>query len=174
MLGDLGCHLLDLTTAVGGDVQRLRCSMHTFPKIAADGSEYSTFKGTPLDGDDTALIELDFVGGGTAVAQTTRWATGRGNSIRLEAHGTTGALRFDLDQSYERIETCTGADLGKGVWQATELPVSPNIWQRFVASIQSGTADQPDLQRGAQVQAYLDAAQRSARSGTWEMINSWS
>jgi len=33
VLGDVGCHILDMTTAVAGDVKRIRCDLRTYPKI---------------------------------------------------------------------------------------------------------------------------------------------
>ena len=51
-------------------------------------------------GNDTAIIELEFTNGAIGIVHTTRWATGHKNHLRLEAHGTDGALMFDLDRGY--------------------------------------------------------------------------
>ena len=40
-------------------------------------------------------------------------------------------------------------------------------------SIKTGKQDQPDIVRGAQVQAYLDACERSAETGNWENVLAW-
>jgi len=169
VLGDVGVHILDLTTAVAGEPTRLRCDLATFPKVA-DGREHSEWQGKVLDANDTALVQLDFGGSAMGVVQATRWATGHINHLRVEVHGTEGALRFDLDDSYERLQLCLGSDVKKGVWKTLEYKPSPNMWQRFCSAIQTGRPDMPDIARGAQVQSMLDACSRSAASGAWETL----
>jgi predicted dehydrogenase len=93
LLGDLGCHILDMTTAVAGDVKRVRCELRTFPKLLPDSSLSVEWHGERLDANDTAVIELELVNGALAVAQTTRRAV-----------GTEGALMFDLDRDYSQID----------------------------------------------------------------------
>lgn len=42
VLGDVGCHILDLTTAVSGPVEAIRCTLGTFAKIDAKGKSTRT------------------------------------------------------------------------------------------------------------------------------------
>ncbi len=58
-LADIGCHLLDLATAVAGDARRVRCDLRAFPKIAPDGRRVTQWRGERLDANDTAVIELE-------------------------------------------------------------------------------------------------------------------
>ena len=173
VLGDVGCHILDLTTAVGGDVARVRCDLRTFPKVTPTGQTVTTWQGKKLDANDTALITLDFTNGAIGTVQTTRWATGHANSLRLEVHGTDGALMFDLDRDYHKIDTCLGKDRHKNKWTTKTLKPTPSNYQRFIRAIKTGQPDQPDIIRGAQIQAYLDACERSAKSGQWETVQPW-
>jgi predicted dehydrogenase len=173
VLGDVGCHLLDLMTSVTGDVAEVRCALGNFPKIGQDGKAYTKWNNQPLDANDTALIELRFAHGGLGVLHTSRWATGHANHLRLEVHGTEGALMFDLDRSYDTLDTCLGKDAASAKWKTVKLAPAPTIYERFVRAIKTGDADQPDLVRGAQIQAYLDACERSATSGHWEKISKW-
>jgi predicted dehydrogenase len=136
--------------------------------VAADGTQHGTWAGKLLDANDSAVVQLDFDGRALGVVQATRWATGHINHLRVEVHGTEGALRFDLDESYERLHTCLGRDVKKGVWKSREFPVAPNVWERFCRAVKRGQAEAPDIARGAQVQALLDACERSAASGAWE------
>jgi predicted dehydrogenase len=168
VLGDVGVHILDLTTAVTGLPSRLRCELASYPKLAADGSMHKRWQGKALDANDTAVVQLDYAGRALGVVQATRWATGHINHLRVEVHGTEGALRFDLDESYERLHTCLGRDVRKGVWKSREFRPTPNVWERFVRAVRRGRAEAPDIARGAQVQALLDACERSAASGAWE------
>jgi predicted dehydrogenase len=167
VLGDLGCHILDLATAVSGEVRAIRCTLRTFPKFHGT-REYTEWQGKPLDANDTAVIELDFADGALGVVQTSRWVVGRGNQVKCEMSGHKGSLRFDLDDSYERLHTCIiGKKPMSGQWQAKDLKKAPDVWARWIAAIRKGKADQPDIERGAEIQAMLDACQRSAKSGKW-------
>ncbi|HEY6079711.1 MAG TPA: Gfo/Idh/MocA family oxidoreductase [Polyangiaceae bacterium] len=172
VLGDVGCHLLDLMTSVIGEATAVRCELGTFPKVGQDGKRYTKWRGRPLDANDTALIELRFRDGGLGVLHLTRWATGHANHLRLEVHGTEGAVMFDLDRSEETLDTCLGKHTSTATWKTQKLKPAPTIYQRFVRAVQSGEADQPDLQRGAEIQAYLTACERSAQSGTWQKVPS--
>lgn len=168
VLADLGCHILDLSTAVVGPVAAARCDFANFPKIRRNGKPFIAWKKEQMDADDTAAIHLRFASGlSFGVVHTTRWATGRGNTIRVEVHGTEGAVMFDLDRSYEQIDVFTRA---KQQWKTLTLKPAPTIYQRFIKAIRTGTADQPDLARGAEIQGILDACARSARSGKFETV----
>ena len=173
VLGDLGCHILDLTTAVGGEVARIRCDLRTFPKVDPAGRSVREWQGQALDANDTAIIELEFSTGAVGLVHTTRWAAGHSNSLRLEAHGTAGALMFDLDRDYHKIDLCLGAARQAPTWSTESLTPTPTNYERFIRAIQTGQPDQPDIIRGAQIQAYLDACERSAKSGQWEKISAW-
>lgn len=168
VLGDVGVHILDLTTAVTGLPSRVRCDLASYPKVAPDGSMHTRWQGKTLDANDSAVVQLDYGGRALGVVQATRWATGHINHLRVELHGTEGALRFDLDESYERLATCLGRDVKQGRWKSREFAVAPNVWERFVRAVKRGRAEAPDIARGAQVQALLDACERSAASGAWE------
>ena len=173
VLGDLGCHILDLTTGVAGSVARIRCDLRTFPKIDTAGNFVTEWQGKQLDANDTAVIEIEFTNGAIGLVHTTRWGTGHSNSLRLEAHGTEGGLMFDLDKGYDELNLCLGAARHKSEWTTETIPATPSNYERFIRAIQTGQPDQPDIIRGAQIQAYLDACLRSAKSGQWEAVQPW-
>lgn len=171
VLADIGCHILDLTTEVAGDVARLRCNLACFPKVL-ENKEITAYKGKKLDANDTALIELEFSTGATGVVQATRWGTGYQNLLRCEVHGTKGAVRLDLDKGYHQMEVCLGKDAGKAKWVQKKLKPVPNNHERFIQAILTGRQAQPDVPRGAKVQAYLEACLKSSQSGRWEKVPS--
>jgi predicted dehydrogenase len=173
VLGDVGCHLLDPMTAVTGGVSEARCAFGNFPKLGQDGKHYSKWKGEALDANDTAIIELRFERGGLGVLHASRWATGHANHLRLEVHGTEGALMFDLDRSYDTLDTCLGSQKNSAAWTTQRLKPTLSIYQRFARAIERREPAQPDLLRGAQIQSYLDACERSASSGRWEKVAKW-
>lgn len=170
VLADLGCHLLDMVTAIAGDLKRVNCVFANHPKVAADGSPYVRWQNKALDADDTAILTVEFAAGGTGCLQLTRWASGRANTIKVDVHGTRGAMVFDLDHSYEQVHH---HDVASKKWH-TEYPApAPSTWQRFIDAVRNGRADQPDLERGAQIQAYLDACRRSAEGSSWQDVERW-
>jgi predicted dehydrogenase len=164
VLGDLGCHILDMATATAGSVRRIRCDLRTFPKVL-EGQEVTEMNGQPVDANDTAAISIEFADGAFGLVQTTRWATGHNNQLRCEVHGTLGAVRFDLEESYHRLHV-----FEDGKWTTEELERTPDIYDRFITAIRSGERPEPDLLRGAEVQAMLDACERSAESDRWETV----
>jgi predicted dehydrogenase len=172
-LGDIGCHILDFTTAVAGDLQSVRCSFATFPKIDKDGGKHTSYQGVPFDANDSFIAELHFAAGGLGVCQASRWATGKSNSLALMVHGTQGALSIDLDAGYSKLNICHDYTIADSSWETRVIKATPSNYQRFIEAIKTGKPDQPDIARGAQVQAYLEACQRSAKSGKVEKIPSW-
>ncbi|MEM1208291.1 MAG: Gfo/Idh/MocA family oxidoreductase [Planctomycetota bacterium] len=162
VLADLGCHLLDYTTAATGPIASIRCSLHNYPKVNASGRKVTRAGGVDLDANDTAIIEFTAASGVTGVCHTTRWATGYVNHEQLEVYGTQGAVRFDLGDSSNTLHTCLGKARHKGEWTAREIKHTPTTWQRFVKAIKTGQPAEPDLIRGAELQAYQDACERSA------------
>lgn len=170
VLADLGCHLLDLVTGITGDISGVHCVFANHPKVAADGSPYTRFQGKALDADDTAIITVAFANGGTGCLQISRWAAGRPNQIKVDLHGTRGALVFDLDHSYDQVHH---HDVVSKRWQTHHPAPAPSMWQRFIDAVRAGRADQPDLERGAQIQAYIEACRRSAEQASWQKIEAW-
>lgn len=169
-LADLGAHLLDYTTAIGGEAKAMRCTLRTYPKFDEAGKQVTHHAGHALDANDSATIELDLAGGGLAALHTSRWGTGVANSERLDVHGTEGALSFDLALGPDRLQTCLGEDRHTNIWTTIgNLPPVPTVQQRLVTAIREGTPMDPDLVRGAQIQAMLDACTRSAATGKWEI-----
>ena len=170
VLADLGCHLLDMVTAITGDIRRVQCVMGTFPKVAKNGENFTRWQGKQLDADDTAVISVEFAAGGMGVLQVSRWACGRENTIKVDLHGTRGALVFDLDHSYDQVHH---HELAGKKWNTEHPAPAPSGWKRFIDAVRAGHHEQPDLVRGAQIQAYLDACRRSAEHGCWMDIEPW-
>ena len=174
VLGDLGCHLLDFTTGVCGSLRGLRCTMATHPKIDSEGKACTRFDGAALDANDTVTIDLDFSDHTYGHCQTTRWACGRRNDVKLEVHGTEGGVSLGHthpDKPFIRL--FKARDLKKATWKDVRVPPITWTWRRFIRAIRTGKPEQPDITRGAEIQALLDACQRSAKSGKRERVRKW-
>ena len=170
VLGDIGCHILDFTTAVAGDLKAVRATTRTFAKISRDGRAHRTWKGKKLDANDSVVAELHFANGALGACHMTRWATGRSNQVLLEVHGTRGALHIDLAQSWTELHVCLGRDCRTDTWKTRQLKAAPTNYRRFIRAIRTGKPAQPDVLRGAHVQAMLDACERSAATGRLEKV----
>jgi predicted dehydrogenase len=160
VLGDVGVHILDFASFPVGPVRRIQARLKTF--TALKGKRLGEY---PLDANDSALMQVEFANGALGVIHTTRWATGHANSLYLRIHGTKGALRLDLDKSYNELEVCLGADIHKAAWKTIKTPKTPSIYQRFITAIQTGKSGEPDFARGAEIQKALDACFESEKLG---------
>lgn len=153
VLGDIGVHLLDFVTFPAGDVKWLQCDLRTFPKTGGDRiGEYV------LDANDSAVITLSLADGAMGTMHMSRWATGHLNSIALSLFGDKGALRIDLDDSYDTLQYCLNEDVETATWRRRTYDRAPSVFARFVKSIQTGLKEQPDFARGAYVQKLLQAS----------------
>lgn len=157
-LGDIGVHILDFATGPVGHAEKVFCLLKTFDKAPENRiGEYN------LDANDSALITLQCATGAIGTLAITRWATGHKNSLSLSIHGDKAALRLDLDKSYDLLDICRIAPDGlTQPWETVYCGKTPNNHVRFVQSIRTGVQDQPDFQRGAEIQKLLDACQISA------------
>jgi predicted dehydrogenase len=72
-----------------------------------------------------------------------------------------GAIRIDLDKAKDKLEICRGKNIDKFKWETIECGKTPNIYKRFINSILTGKNDQPDFNRGAEIQKILDACIKS-------------
>lgn len=157
-LGDIGVHIVDLSTYVANEnVRSVNCLLKTFPKAPKDQiGEYH------LDANDSALLRIELTGGGIGTINASRWATGQINSLKLSLYGETGALRLDLDKSGHELEVCLGPDVKKARFKTVKSPQTPNMHARFIRAIRSGKQVDCTFRRGWEVQRVLDASFRSA------------
>ena len=160
VLGDVGVHILDFASLPVGPICKVNARLKTFKKIK--GKRIGEY---PLDANDSALLTVEFANGALGVIHTTRFATGYPNSLALRVHGTKGALRIDLDKSYDTLDVCLGANVDKFAWETIKAPPVPNIYQRFVEAIRTGKNGDPDFARGAEIQKILDACFESDEDG---------
>jgi len=152
VLGDVGVHILDFASFPVGKIKSVNCKLKTFHKAENDKiGEYN------LDANDSAVISVEFQNGAIGIIHTTRWATGYPNSLALRIFGDKGAIRIDLDKANDKLEICRGKNIDQFKWETIDCGKTPNIYERFINSILTGINDQPDFNRGAEIQKILDA-----------------
>jgi len=152
VLGDLGIHALDFASFPVGRIKQVNARLKAFSKIK--GERWNDYT---LDANDTALIHVEFENGALGTIHTTRWATGYLNTLQLRLFGEKGAIRIDLDRSWDRYEISQGEEMQKGLWREVVCPATPTNYRRFIDSIRTGVNDQPDFRRGAEIQKALDS-----------------
>jgi len=160
VLGDIGVHILDFASYPAGEIACVDCRLKTFDK--AKGGRIGEYI---LDANDSCVMHVELANGALGVIHTTRWATGYKNTLQLRLFGDKGAIRIDLDKSYNELEICRGKDVDKAEWKTMKCPQTPSIYQRFINSIRTGKNDPSDFARGAQIQKVIDACFESDKKG---------
>jgi predicted dehydrogenase len=159
-LGDIGVHLLDLAAFVVGDIDQIACTLKTFDKPVAGVGEYV------FDANDSMVSTVSFVNGAIGSLDSSRLASGHGNTVSLRVFGVKGGLDINLDRPVEdALRACMGENIKLAVWESVECPPVPNMYQRFITSIVENRQGQTSFGGALKVQAYLDGCFRAAASG---------
>jgi predicted dehydrogenase len=155
VLGDVGCHIYDLTAFLCGEISEISCILKTFDK-GVKGNRLGPYV---LDANDSFISSVTFAGGGIGTVHASRWATGQMNSLRVRVYGDRGAVELDLDRSPEHYRSCKGAaSMRTARWKEARGKATPSQYERFILAIRSGKSDVSDFANGARVQAYLEAS----------------
>jgi predicted dehydrogenase len=162
-LGDLGCHIYDMTAMLCGDIAEIDCRLKTFDKGTA-GNRSGEYV---FDANDSFISTVTFRNGALGTIHSSRWASGHSNSLRVRVYGTKGGVEVDLDRSYDEYYRCTGkADMTSARWKTVKCARTPGNYQRFISAIRSGKKHYPsDFENGTKVQAYLHHSFESDKAG---------
>jgi len=191
-LFDLGAHVVDLTRHLLGEFEEVLHAGETFIKerpVAGRPGETGR-----VEVDDVSIMLFRLTSGAVGTLESSRLATGVQDEVRFEAHGSKGALRFNLMQpNYLEFfdgtlpECRYGGDRGFKQIECVSrypkpfaLPGPKNTigWERFhvhcaynfVTSIVTETPAKPDIRDGAMTQAILDAALESNDTRRWVKV----
>jgi predicted dehydrogenase len=178
-LGDMLSHRIDYAHFLIGEMNRIVARMRRY---------IDTRQGLASDVDDWVAILADFAEGATGVFESTKLATGRGESGRsrdyCEVNGDQGTLVFDTQKPFElQVGKRDDAEL-KAVPLPKEflkLPASPrdpnqgdplltfryDQMVEFIDAITHQRPCVPSFYDGARAQAVMDAAIESDRTGQW-------
>lgn len=165
-LGDIGIHIVDFASyGAGLDIAQVFGRLKTFDK--APGNRIGEYD---LDANDSFTMHVAFDSGALGVIHATRMAAGHLDELLLRIFCQKGALEIRYDTGISTLRICRGEDLDTATWRDVPLdPVETN-YQRFVASVRAGKAQEPTFRRAARIQKVLDLAQQSDRSGRVEMV----
>jgi predicted dehydrogenase len=162
VLGDIGCHIYDMTTFLCGDIEQIYCNLKTFDK-GIPGNKMGEYR---FDANDSFISNVIFKNGAMGTIHSSRWATGQQNSLRTRVYGDLGAVEVDLDQSYDSYKTCHGSDcVDSASWTVVKCKPTPSNYQRFINAIRTGKPDPSNFENGAKIQAYLHYSIESDTKG---------
>ena len=162
VLGDLGCHIYDLTALLAGDIAQINCTLKTFDK----GHPHNRIGPYLLDANDSFVSTVVFKNGALGTIHSSRWASGHHNSLRARVYGDKGAIEVDLDTAYDSYKICKGTKAQETAhWEIVKCKPTPDNVQRFIHAIRTGKKDPCDFANGAKIQAYLHYSMLSDKTG---------
>ena len=189
-LGDIGAHIIDLTTFVTGQrIAGVSGMLDTFVTERPVAESFSGLHGTggsergPVTVDDAAMFLGRLSSGAPAVFEASRFAWGRKNAIRIEVNGSTGSLAFDFEDMnvlhyYDATDAAETAGFRRILVTEPEHPYIEAWWpaghglgyehgfvHQAVDLVRALGADEdptPSFEDGLHVQRVLDAIERSS------------
>ena len=173
VLGDLGCHIMDLTSFITGEwYTKVMGHMCTFvhERELLDGSGVGR-----VDVDDHIAVLSELTGGAAASFQISRDATGRGNYQRIEIYGDKGALIYKLDENADDKDALEFMDeaIGDRKYVTLEIPEKYRVQQMdCFGKEMAGEGDglNANIDDGLRNQRLMDAVVRSSTEGHWVMV----
>ena len=190
VIADLASHVLDLADHLVGPLGSVMAATHVaYPQRPSPADPTKKLK---VDAEDCVMLLGRLRSGALGTIEATKLATGAEDELRLEIHGSRGALRFDgTDPHHLQLHDATASDRPLGGlrgWNridagqryeppATDFP-SPKAtigWirghvgclQNFLQAVAEGRPAEPGLEQGIHVQHLMDSVRRSAVEQRW-------
>lgn len=193
VIADLASHVLDLVDWLIGPFS----SVMATTKIAYPQRPSADDPGqrVAVDAEDSVMLLAHMESGAQGTIEATKIATGTEDELRLEIHGSRGAIRFHgMDPHHLELHDATASDQPLGGlrgWNridtgqrypspAASFP-SPKAaigWIRshvaclenFLEAVAAGRPAEPGLEQGIRVQHLMDCVRRSAATKSWVTI----
>jgi predicted dehydrogenase len=190
VLADLASHVLDLVDWLIGPFHSMMAATHVaYPERPSPTDPGKTLK---VDAEDYVALLARMQSGAVGTIEATKLATGSEDELRLEIHGTRGAIRFNLmDPHHLEFYDAAAADKplgGRRGWTRIDTgqrypapaagfpsPKAATGWVRshvaclanFLQAVAQARPAKPGLDQGIRVQEMMDCARRSAERIRW-------
>jgi predicted dehydrogenase len=190
VIADLASHVLDLVAHFLGPLAAVMAQTKiAYPQRPSTADPGQT---AAVDAEDCVLALARTRSGAVGTIEATKLATGTEDELRLEIHGSRGAVRFNnMDPHHLEIYTAGAADQPLGGlrgWTridcgqrypppASGFPSAKSSigWLRshvaclanFLQAVAEGRPAEPGLEQGIYVQHLMDCLRRSAQANRW-------
>jgi predicted dehydrogenase len=193
VVADLASHVLDLVDWLVGPIRRLSAATHiAYPERPSPSDPARRLS---VDAEDCVILLAQLESGAVGTIEATKIASGTEDEIRLEIHGSRGAVRLNgMDPHHLEFHDATAADRPQGgsrgwlridaghryAQPSTGFP-SPKAaigWIRshvaclanFLEAVAQGRPATPGLEQGIAIQHLMHCVLRSAAGGCWVEI----
>lgn len=192
-LFDLGSHILDLVRHLLGEYRAVFATTCTFIKERPLPDESA--RKAKVEVDDISFLQIKMESGAVGTVEVSRLATGTNDELRIEIHGSRGAIYFNLmDPNWLWIydtkdpEQPIGGFRGfKKIETVQRYPEPASLpgpkfsigWMRyhiasqfdFITRIVEKREARPSFLDGYKVQEVMETAQVSAREKRWVSLD---
>ena len=190
VIADLVSHALDLAHHLAGDYASVLAATKIAYSERPSAADPAVM--VPVDAEDCAMLLARMKSGALGYLEGTKLATGSEDELRLEIHGSCGALRFNgMDPHHLEAYDATAPDRpigGMRGWTridtgqrypepALGFPSPKNTmgWIRvhvaclanFLQDVAAGRPGNPGLEQGIYIQHLMDCTRRSAAENRW-------
>jgi predicted dehydrogenase len=190
VIADLASHVLDIADwLIGPFGSVMAATQIAYPErpSAADPA-----RKLAVDTEDSVLLLARMASGALGTIEATKIATGSEDELRLEIHGSRGALRYNgMDPHHLEFHDAAAPDRPQGGlrgWNridagqrypapAIGFPTAkaPTGWLcshtaclgHFLSAVAEGRPAQPDLRQGIRVQRLMQCLRQSAQQRAW-------
>ena len=194
VIANLASHVLDLVEFLAGPIEAMMAETHT--AYAQRPLPGDPSRQVPVDAEDCVLIMARLQEGAPGTIEATKIASGAEDEVRIEIHGSQGALRFNLMDPHhlEFYDACVPDRPLGGVrgWNridtgqrylppATAFPSPKAVigWTRghvaclanFLEAVAQGRAAEPGLEQGLRVQQLMECVRQSAHERKWVKVD---
>ena len=190
VIADLASHLLDLVDwLIGPFASVMAATQIAYPQRPSPGGAGEKLA---VDAEDCVMFLARMQSGALGTVEATKIATGTEDEIRLEIHGSRGALRYNgMDPHYLEFHDAAAAEEPLGGlrgWNRIQCgqrypapaasfpsPKAAMGWIRshvaclenFLEAVAQGRPAEPGLQQGIRVERMMDCLRRSAAAKRW-------
>jgi predicted dehydrogenase len=190
VIGDLGSHVLDLVDWLIGPLGSVMAATQiAYPERPSPADPMQTL---PVDVEDCVMLLARLQSGALGTIEATKIATGTEDEIRVEIHGSRGAMRYNgMDPHHLELHDASAPDQPLGGlrgWNRIDAgqryprpaagfpsPKAAIGWVRshvaclanFLEAVAQGRPAEPGLEQGIRVQHLMDCVRQSAAHQRW-------
>lgn len=186
--GDLLAHCIDAALWLVGPVAEVSGTTKVF---VPERVHALSGKREAITLDDASLFLARFDNGSLATFEATRFARGHKALFTLEINGEKGSIAWDLHDLHRLQYFSYDGDSATRGWRSIHVTDGDHPYMKawwvpglqigyehtfvhqvadFLAGIRTGTKTVPDFRDGLAVDAVVDAVLKSARSRSWETV----